>query len=1236
MPPKSKSKSIVKISKSKASNIPVLDETSNDEDLSKKYQKKTQLEHIRDLPDTYIGSIEEKQTIDYLLKLVNNKEKITLESFKFNPGLSNIIEEILVNAIDAYSRVNQKNKTLKGRKKLKLVTEIRININEETGMISIYNNGEGIDIAEHPEYKIYIPQMIFGELLTSGNYDKKEEKVTGGKNGYGAKLTNIYSTYFELETVDRIRKLKYKQIFRNNLDIKEEPEVIKYTKEPFTKISFIPDYKKFNLEKLSSHMIALLKKRAYDIVATTNGDVTVFFNDTQLSVGDFKDYMKLYFTEETVNDDEKEIIQPTEGGGSIEESAKGYENENFIYCKVNERWTIGACLSPSFGFKQVSFVNGINTTRGGRHVDYIVKQFTDYLVAFIQKKKKITVKSSIIKENIMVFVNATIVNPSFDSQTKETLTTSKGKFGSECIVPSKLIEELGALGVIEQSINLNKYQESQMLKKTDGCKKSTIRDIEKLEDAKYAGTKHSHKCTLILTEGDSAKAMAIAGLSVIENGRDYYGVMPLSGKLLNCRGDGKEKQFYSSKVIINLKRIIGLQENTVYTDISRLRYKKILIMTDQDVDGTHIKGLLMNFLSRWPSLMKFEGFISCLLTPIVKVSKKSKVISFYNLSDFQKWSEKNKEKGWHSKYYKGLGTSTPNEAKEYFRDFKNLVYKWEEENNKSDNSIDLAFNPKRADDRKTWLRGYDMDRVINSELGEVSICSFINDDLIHFSNYDNQRNIPSLCDGLKPSQRKILYCSQLINLTKEIRVSQLAGKVSEKMLYHHGEASLNGTIVNMAQNHMGSNNINLLVPKGQFGTRICGGKDSAQPRYIHTHLTNISSILFDKRDLALYDYVDDDGTLVEPFYYVPILPVILINGSLGIGTGWSTGVPKFNPLDIIKNIKSKMKGEEPKELKPWFRGFRGSIFKIDNNSWMTKGVYKIIGVDTIEITELPIGMWTENFKVILDTLIIDKKTYYNNPTTKTLMSYVKDYKNNSSESIVSFIIKFNPNIMTDIMDSYHNKHITKMENILKLTSKITCGNKLNLYNKNGRLTTFNNIQEIMDAFYDVRSELYEKRKAYLLKEMRKTLELIGIKVRFIMDIIDKKIIINNRSKSDINEQLEKAKYPKMVASILYLLIPENKKILEKGDYDFLIRMPIYNLTKEKIEELKKELNDIQTELNTLKSKTGMDLWLEDITKFEKDYTQFMKDYYKYMNYNPKDFIKTKRSMLIIKDRNSGD
>ena len=251
------------------------------------------------------------------------------------------------------------------------------------------------------------------------------------------------------------------------------------------------------------------------------------------------------------------------------------------------------------------------------------------------------------------------------------------------------------------------------------------------------------------------------------------------------------------------------------------------------------------------------------------------------------------------KYYKGLGTSTPKEGKEYFRDFKMVIYHYDEF---SETTLDLAFNKERPDDRKVWLAGYDENLILDIGQSRVSFTDFVNKDLIHFSNYDNIRSIPSMCDGLKPSQRKILYCCFKRNLTKEIKVAQLSGYVSENGAYHHGEASLQGAIIGMAQNFVGSNNINLLHPEGQFGSRGMGGKDSAAPRYIFTYLESLTHVLFNKLDNQLYDYNTDDGEKIEPKYYLPIIPMVLVNGSEGIGTGWSSFIPQFNPTDIIKNI----------------------------------------------------------------------------------------------------------------------------------------------------------------------------------------------------------------------------------------------------------------------------------------------------------------------------------------------
>jgi len=1164
-----------------------------EESIEDKYKSVELKEHILKRPDTYIDSIDEKENEEYIIFKENDCNQIKKKTIKVIPGLINIIEEIIVNAYDNYSRINQKNETIKkdkgkgkDRKKyLKKLTEIKININDK-GEISVYNDGEGIDIAIHAKEKIYVPEMIFGKLLTSGNFNDKEEKITGGKNGYGAKLTNIYSDYFIVETVDYNRKLKYTQKFSKNLSVIDKPIIEQnYTKKPYTKISFLPDYKRFKIDNLSSDLISLFEKRAYDLVACSNGLITVYFNNKKIEIKNFNEYISLYIGEQS------RIINIS-----------------------NERWKIAVCLNNDVKFNQIAFVNGINTGKGGRHVEYITSQFTKHIKNILLKKKKVDVKEQTIKSNIMCFVISTIVNPSFDSQTKDSLTTVPSKFGSKCEIDIKLAEQLGELGVFEKSLKLNDFHNNQLLTKISGKKKNKIFDIEKLEDARYAGTKKSNECVLILTEGDSAKTMAVAGISVIENSRDYYGIYPLKGKLLNTRGEGKEKIIYKNKEINDLMKIIGFDITKIYENLNSLRYSKILIMTDQDVDGSHIKGLIINFIaSKWPSLLGIENFISCLLTPIIKATKSKSVKNFYSLVDFDKWLKKNNNgKGYHIKYYKGLGTSDPKEAKKYFIDDKKINYF------KTDtclNTLDLAFNNKRADDRKVWLSKYEIGKnIIDFDNSALSYTDFINKELIEFSMYDCKRSIPVIYDGLKPSQRKILYCAFKRNLIKEIKVSQFAGYVSEHGAYHHGEASLLGAIINMAQSFVGHKNINCFIPRGQFGSRLEGGKDSAQPRYIFTLLDNLMKIVFNPIDNHIIKYTEDDGVKIEPCFYIPIVPMILINGTEGIGTGWSSGIPQFNPDDVVQNIKHLLNEEDTFEMLPWYRGFRGKITTLNKkNNWLTKGVYTVLNTNTVHITELPIGMWTNKYKSILDEIMLKKDIY------------LKDYKNDSSESKINFILIFNPNVLSDLLTEQDSSGITKFEKMFRLTTKISCDCKLTAWNKKN-LIKFHNIQDILLEFYNVRLHYYSKRKEYMISKLENDLLLLSTKAKFIKDVISGKIIVNNRKKLDIFEQLEKRKFHKMLEK--NLVTYENKE----GNYDFLTNLQIYYLTKEKIEELENELEKIKTILENLKNKSIKDLWLDDLNIFEKEYKNHLKEFYKYNDFKESSFgKKSTRKRLIIKD-----
>lgn len=333
---------------------------------------------------------------------------------------------------------------------------------------------------------------------------------------------------------------------------------------------------------------------------------------------------------------------------------------------------------------------------------------------------------------------------------------------------------------------------------------------------------------------------------------------------------------------------------------------------------------------------------------------------------------------------------------------------------KADDMIDMAFAKKRVDDRKLWLLGMEHGVYVNYDVDRISYDTFINRELILFSHADNERSIPHFMDGFKPSQRKVMFGCFKRNLKQEIKVAQLAGYISEHSAYHHGEVSLTMTIIGMAQNFVGSNNINLLSPCGQFGTRLMGGKDAASPRYVFTKLEAITRRIFHPDDDALLEYLDDDGQSIEPSYYVPIIPMVLVNGSEGIGTGWSTSIPTYNPREIINNLRLMIAGEQPVEMHPWFRGFKGEIQAKtgkDCNNYTVSGTFEQVDEQTIVIDELPVGRWTTDFKQMLEGMMVGtaapapkEKEGDGSAPAVALPAIVKDFKENHTDTSVLFTV----------------------------------------------------------------------------------------------------------------------------------------------------------------------------------------------------------------------------------------
>jgi len=1109
-----------------------------------KYQKLTDKEHILKKPDTYIGSIENTDHDDYIF----NDDKIIQKQFQYIPGLYKLFDEGIVNCRDHVIRQNQALKD--GIANAIPVSNIEITIDSD-GTIHMYNDGNGIDVAEHPEYKLWIPEMIFGHLRTSTNYDeKKKEKIVGGKNGFGFKLVLIWSTWGKVETVDHVRGLKYVQEFKNNLTELCKPSITKCKTKPYTRVSFKPDYQRLGLSGLTEDMMALFKKRVYDISAVTDKSIKVKFNGQVVPCKHFEQYIDLYV-------------------GSKNDTKRIYE-------KTDDRWEYAVCLAPKEEFQQVSFVNGIYTSKGGKHVEYIMNQIIRKLCAYIKTKKKVDVKPNTIKEQLMLFLRCDIENPSFNSQTKDELGTSITNFGSSCNVSDGFIEKIAKMGVMAAACALTEVKENKAAKKTDGSKSKSIRGIPKLIDANFAGTSKSDKCILILCEGDSAKAGIVSGLS--KEDRNIIGVYPMKGKIFNTRGETLKK-ISENKEIIEMKQILGLEAGKKYTKESvgkSLRYASILFMTDQDLDGSHIKGLGLNlFQDQWNSLSTLPNFLGFMNTPILKAKKNGQEKLFYNDGEYKLWKEQNDTRGWNIKYYKGLGTSTSKEFKEYFA-HKKIVY-FNHEGTSSDNVIDMVFNKKRSEERKNWLSNYDRNSYLDTNNTSVSYTDFINKELIHFSKYDCERSIPNLMDGLKISLRKILYSAFKKNLTSEIKVAQFSGYVSEQSGYHHGEASLNAAIVGMAQDFVGSNNINLLLPNGQFGTRLQGGKDSASERYIFTQLSPVTRLIYRKEDDPILDYLDDDGFPVEPRFYVPIIPMILVNGGKGIGTGFSTDILSYDPLILIDYLQGLLNLQENEQtFTPYYKGFQGCYLPFEGKKFILKGKYTKTAANKIKVEELPIGYWTEDFKQHIENLMEGDKT-------KKTKGLVKDYNDMSTDKKVDVEIIFHEPVDESMeLNGMYNK----LEKALKLyTTQST--NNMHLFNHEEKLSKYEEIEDILNAYVPVRLDYYQKRKDYQIQTLERELKLLSNKAKYIQENLDGTIDLRNKKKDLIIKMLEDKEYDKIDGD---------------NDFKYLLKMPMDSVSEENAEKIKLDKENKEKEMETLKSTTIQEIWLRELSELKCELT----------------------------------
>lgn len=830
--------------------------------------------HVYMKSDTYIGSDEKVVREEYVYDFATSR--IVEKTIDFTPGCERLYLEILSNAADNV-----------GRSRRAKVDPGTIIIEMDNKTIKIKNFGLPIPIELHPVTGVYNPEMIFGSLYTSSNYETDRHEA--GTNGIGAKATNIFSLEFMVIVEDSVRKLKYRQIWKNNMVDKSEPEITKYDGNiSSVEIVYNMDFARFGYPIPTNEgggypleAFELYTRHAMDLSCTAK--VPVKFNGTDFNFSDDKEYFRLYLGDVVEN---SIVHYQWPEGTEVIKTKSGYQ-----YSKdpaITPIVEIVAVDTPDNG-RNVSFVNCIMTKDGGVHINAAVKAITETVVQTVnsatlerlkkrnkgkeltaQEKKTYLITANDVKKHISLFVNVKVLNPKFSSQTKTSLQSPTPKI---LILP----EQLKSIKNWELMVRLNDelmFKHQNNLSKKNGKLTRYIK-LKKGVDANNAGGAQRDRCTLYITEGKSGVSYASTLMGLIEGGRDYIGILPMKGKGLNVM-NASTLQLSENKEIQELVKMLGLKycsdnalKSTFYFDQNNyktLRYGGLMIMADADVDGKHIIGLILNFFfCYFPSLLH-SGYVTCYKTPILRTKLKSEKCVFYNQVDYDNWklTTPNFSK-WQHKYFKGLGSSNDKHVKEDFQNPRVITFKYD---NYTSYTMRLAFDKKLSDKRKFWISDFinkNRKHYLDSQIQNIS--NFLNNELILFSIADIERSIPKLTDGLKESHRKILFganknwnISLPTSLDKSaknpykkvytpFKVAQFSNFVANVSGYHHGEVNLDDVIVGMAQDFVGSNNIPWFTKDGQFG---CVHPD--------TPILLFDGSVKSAKDVALSDIlVGDDG-----------------------------------------------------------------------------------------------------------------------------------------------------------------------------------------------------------------------------------------------------------------------------------------------------------------------------------------------------------------------------------------
>lgn len=1141
-------------------------------------------EHQRVLfrPGMYIGSI---KTFDKKYEIYDfDAKKVVKKEIKVSNGVERFFLEVLSNAADNIIRSRQAG-----------IKPGVVNVEIVGKKVTIYNTGRPFVIKKYKQTDKYAPEIAFGKLGSSTNYNEALRTHVSGLNGMGVKLTNIYSSNFEVLIGDKTTKQQYHQTWTNNMFDCHKPIITPYKDHSFVQISYELDFDRFDdnyKNGYDSDTIGLLAYHCLNVCFTHKTQIK--FNGTVFDSLDIVSHTNLIH-----NTDITQHKYITYAGWNKTKSVTKLDGVS----KIPPRGIIDleVCIydTPDHG-KVTSLVNGMITRKGGVHVNVVMEKIKNRILTELNGPKannkfKLTLRD--LKQHVSVTISAFVDKPDFEAQVKEYLHYPTPEFKIHTSGLSSMLK----WDLSERLINAIKAKKYKLLSKTDGVRKKNITGTGKAQDASRAGTKDSQKCVLYITEGLSAKGYALRLFKYMNGGKGqsgFEGVMPLKGKPINAMKIKKNdlEIINANKEYVMLKKMLGLKEVVDYSVVAnrkKLRYGSAVILADSDVDGKHIVGLeLTSFLEQFESLLEI-GYVKMFRTPIIRAFKGKRCNSFFTMGLYDQWKKKDL-KGWRIKYFKGLASSNDADIKrdaaniEKDNSLVNLVY-----TNKSRKAMETAFG-RDANARKAWIGEYNQ-YVGIEKIKNLNIEDFIDKEMIEHSIVNNERTLPGM-DGMKECQRKIMWTALMKWKPGEysLKTNELVNRSVNFTKYHYGPASLIKAVNAMTLDYVGTNNMRYFFPDGVFGTRNEGGKDAGAERY--TSITKMWwwPLVFKSDDHCIMNYVQEEGKQCEPKTLFPVVPLFIINGVFGIGTGYSSFIPNYNPLDVIKWIKCKINGKPTPKLVPWYKGFIGKIkvtVKISNKTSNNDQAPKIITKNILEpdlmdydqsstIKRRMITMG--NYKIEDNVVVIDEL-----PLGRFPIKYKKWLEDQlEEEEIADFDNKSLDNIVDFKIWGFKNPSYKKLGLIrtFGMTNMV-------ILNKEGVPQRFHTIESLMNYWYQWRFEYYQKRIDTIIPGMEKILKVLDQKSRFIRAVIlgiekgkieGKSVVVVRETNQSIKDQMK-------------LMEPE-----EIG-YEVYKMTKLSNCSEKGLSKIKSEVDKVNQELEKMRKTKPGKLWLSELTQFENQY-----------------------------------